>query len=195
MQLSGHELILVQIDHCIGITWDNNWPAPHPSRIKPRTSFLRASKLRARPCPSTSIESLVLRSTPSTRPNRWTMSSGTTPAISWISLLVIGVGGEVETESRCADCKYVIERRRSPFEVLIKVEMTWESVTVTMKKKREKKSPLPQVKHPRILAGKYTLFENGSMCRPKVWNETLNSERLVAQWFYVENRHIRPLKG
>jgi len=63
-------------------------------------------------------------SMPNTAAKSLTTESGTTPAISWISVAVIGVGGLVEDERREADCRYVIARRKSPDEVDIKVSMT-----------------------------------------------------------------------
>lgn len=63
-------------------------------------------------------------STPRVRAKSFTTTSGTTPAISSISRGVIGVGGVVEVDSREADCRYVIDRRRSPLEVSISVATT-----------------------------------------------------------------------
>jgi hypothetical protein len=63
-------------------------------------------------------------SIPRTAAKSFTTESGTTPAISWMSVGVMGVGGVVEDERREADCKYVIARRRSPDEVDIRVSMT-----------------------------------------------------------------------
>ena len=54
----------------------------------------------------------------------FTTAFGTTPAISSISCEVIGVGGVVDADSREADCRYVIDRRRSPLEASIRVATT-----------------------------------------------------------------------
>lgn len=63
-------------------------------------------------------------SIPRVRAKSSTTAFGTTPAISSISRGVIGVGGVVDAESREADCRYVIDWRRSPFEVSISVVTT-----------------------------------------------------------------------
>lgn len=63
-------------------------------------------------------------SIPRVRAKSFTTTSGTTPAISSISRGVIGVGGSVDADNREADCKYVIDRRRSPLEVSISVATT-----------------------------------------------------------------------
>jgi hypothetical protein len=40
------------------------------------------------------------------------------------------VGGFVEEDNREADCRYVMARRRSPEEVLMRVSMTFESIVI-----------------------------------------------------------------
>jgi len=73
---------------------------------------------------SSSPRPLTGTSTPRVCANFRTTLSGTTPAISWISSGRIGVGGSVALESRAADCRYVMARRRSPEDVEIRAEMT-----------------------------------------------------------------------
>ena len=51
-------------------------------------------------------------------------ASGTTPAISWISRGSMVDGGSVEAESRAADCRYVMARRRSPEDVEMRADIT-----------------------------------------------------------------------
>lgn len=63
-------------------------------------------------------------SMPRVRAKSSTTAFGTTPAISSISRGVIGIGGVVDADSRDADCRYVIDRRRSPLEVSISVATT-----------------------------------------------------------------------
>lgn len=69
-------------------------------------------------------------SIPRVRAKSSTTAFGTTPAISSISRGVIGVGGVVNVDRREADCRYVIDRRRSPLEVSISV-VTTSGVTLT----------------------------------------------------------------
>lgn len=65
-------------------------------------------------------------SIPRVRAKSFTTLFGTTPAISSISRGVICVGGVVDADSREADCRYVIDRRRSPLEVSMSVATTSE---------------------------------------------------------------------
>ena len=69
-------------------------------------------------------------SIPRTLAKSLTTRSGTTPAISWISDGRIGVGGFVEEDNREADCRYVMARRRSPDEVVMRASMTFESIVI-----------------------------------------------------------------
>ena len=91
-------------------------------RSKPR----RAVVSGVTPSISTSSSPLPLRGTsiPRVCANFRTTLSGTTPAISWISRGKMGVGGSVAPESRAADCRYVMARRRSPEDVEMRAEMT-----------------------------------------------------------------------
>lgn len=105
------------------LTCESSCAAEYPSRTTSFTFRLISSNpfaLALAP-PSTSIASL---STPSAAAKRTTTPSGTTPAISWMSAGVIGVGGVVLCARRDADWRYVIERRRSPCEVPMSVAMT-----------------------------------------------------------------------
>jgi len=69
-------------------------------------------------------------SIPRTLAKSLTTGSGTTPAISWISDGRIGVGGFVEEDNRDADCRYVMARRRSPEDVVMRASMTFELISI-----------------------------------------------------------------
>lgn len=91
----------------------------------PLTVFLIASKLFALTALlSTSIASAEMSSTPSVTAKSLMTEVWTTPAISSMSLGMMSVGGFVDMERREADCRYVIARRRSPWEVLMRAEIT-----------------------------------------------------------------------